>query len=297
MDHFLRLKSIQDVLEMLFTDGPDILLIAGGTDLLANKQRFENKRILLDITSVAELSHIELTERNTIRIGATATHQQIVDNPSIVKWTHLLSLACANIGSFQIRNRGTLGGNLGNASPAADSVPALACLDAKVHLVSRDSRRTLPILELFTGPGKLTSLTHEVIESVEIPLVRGRKVSFFKKIGQRKGMCCSKASVAFSAQRRFDGRLSDVRIALGAVAPKVIRVKEAENLLENNVLGHENIAEASALCSKATQPIDDLRSTANYRHQIVGALLKEGLLEIYDHLRVIQKKSRLKKRG
>ena len=147
---------------------------------------------------------------------------------------------------------------------------------------------------VFTGPGENASQVDEVIESVEIPRRTGRGVAFFKKAGQRRGMCCSKASVALLARRHTPGHLSGVRVALGAVAPTVIRVPEAERILEGCKLTPAVIRQAAEACSGAVRPIDDIRSTADYRRRVVGALLSAGLFEIYDHLRKLKKRRRRK---
>jgi xanthine dehydrogenase FAD-binding subunit len=224
------------------------------------------------------------------------THQEIVDHPVIRRRARLLQLACGSVGSFQIRNRGTLGGNLGNASPAGDSIPALVCLDARVVVVARSRRRDFDALSFFSGPGECARQIDEVIASVEIPRRKGRGAAFFKKAGQRRGMCCSKASVALLARRHTAGHLSGVRVALGAVAPTVIRAPEAERILEGCKLTPAVIHRAAEACCAAVRPIDDIRSTADYRRRVVGALLTEGLFEIYDHMRKLKKRRRRKPR-
>ncbi|MBW1807888.1 MAG: xanthine dehydrogenase family protein subunit M [Deltaproteobacteria bacterium] len=290
MIDFLKLTSLEDVTEMLWADGPAALLIAGGTDILVHPEPFSEKKILIDISQVDELRKIEFEKKGLIKIGAAVTHQEIADDPLIRRRAHLLGLACAAVGSTQIRNLGTIGGNLGNASPAGDSIPALACLKAEIILTGRDRQRFVPILEFFKGPGETVLGFDEIIEAVKIPIRKGRTVAFFKKAGQRKGMCCSKASVALIARRHSDDRLSKVCIAMGAVGPEVIDVPEAARALEGQVLGAQVIRAAADCCCRAVRAIDDIRSTAKYRRHVVGALLTEGLLEIFDHM------SKLKKR-
>jgi xanthine dehydrogenase small subunit len=290
MINFLKLSSLEDVTEMLWADGPAALLIAGGTDILVHPEPFAEKQILIDISQVEELRKIELEQPGLIKIGAAVTHQEIADHPLIRRRARLLGLACAAVGSIQIRNLGTIGGNLGNASPAGDSIPALACLKAEVVLTGRDRQRLVPIMEFFKGPGETVAGFDEIIEAVKIPVRQGRTVAFFKKAGQRKGMCCSKASVALVARRHSDERLSNVCVAMGAVGPKVIDVPEAARALEGQVLGAQAILQASDCCCRAVRAIDDIRSTAKYRRHIVGALLTEGLLEIYDHMRKLKKR-------
>lgn len=286
MIDYLRLNQLDDVLEMLWAEGPGVLLLAGGTDILVRPRPFAGTRILLDISRVEQLRDITVDPTDdSLLIGAAATHEEIAWNPLVSRRAQLLTQACRQVGSAQIRNLGTLGGNLGNASPAADSVPALACLEAQVVLSRRNQQRRLPVLEYFTGPGSSVRQPDEVISALRLPRQRGHQVSFFLKAGQRRGMCCSKASVAFRARRHSDGRLSNVRVALGAVSPTVVRVAEAEQVIEGRRLEPRLIEDAAVACSRAASPIDDIRSSADYRRTVVAALLKDGLYRLYDKQR------------
>ncbi|HOX42538.1 MAG TPA: FAD binding domain-containing protein [Myxococcota bacterium] len=290
MPSFLSLTSLEDVAEMLWAEGPTCALVAGGTDLLVRAPRPE-RTLWLDISRCAELAGIGLDAQGRLRVGALACHQEVVEHPLVRRHARLLGLACASVGSLQIRNRGTLGGNLGNASPAADTLPALVCLGASVRLVARQGAREVPVSELYTGPGQTVLRPDELIESVRVPLRRGRAAACFKKAGQRKGMCCSKASVALDARVRPGLRLVDVRVAMGAVAPTVLGVPAAEALLEGQRLSPRLIAQAAEACVAAARPIDDLRSSAGYRRAVVGALLSEGLLEILERLRRAERRA------
>ncbi len=289
MISFLQVSALPDVTELLWADGPTTLVIAGGTDVLVRPEPFAGKNLVVDVSRLDALRGIGLTEQGSIRIGAGVTHQEVADDQLIRRRARLLSLACRSVGSLQIRNRGTLGGNLGNASPAADSVPALVCLDARVRLVSRDRTRSVPVEEFFKGPGQTVMGCDEVIESVCLPPRKGRTVAIFKKAGQRRGMCCAKATVALVARRHGDGRLTDVRVAMGAVASTVIGVPRAVEALEDRVLDPELIQKAARACCDAARPIDDIRSTAEYRRAVVGALMTEGLSEVLDHIQSIER--------
>lgn len=295
MVSFIRASELDDVIELLWADGPTAVLIAGGTDLLVRPGAFEGRNLVVDISRLEALKGIGLDEQGLLRIGASETHQAIAEDPLIRRKARLLGLACAAVGSVQIRNRGTLGGNLANASPAADSLPALACLDAQVHLAARGRQRSVPLKEFFQGPGQTVREMDEVIESVRLPVRKGRTLAFFKKAGQRLGMCCSKATVALVARRHGDGRLTQVRVAMGAVAPTVLEVPEAAAALEGQVLGPQVIQLAAQACVAAARPIDDIRSTERYRRQVVGALLTEGLLEALEHIRQLAKRRRRRK--
>jgi len=279
MVEFRQPRALAEALALL---GPQTALIGGGTDLLGRPSWLEGKRLLVDLTRVAELLGVSQDEEGALIIGAAVTHQEISTHPLVIQHARLLALACARVGSIQIRHRGTLGGNLGNGSPAADSLPALACLEAEVRLAAAEGPRRVPVLSLLASPGQTVLTSGELIESVRIPLRKGARAVFFEKAGQRKGMCCSKASVAFSARRRSDKTFADVRLAMGAVAPNVIRVLQAERLLEGQPLEPRRIAEMAQACVRAARPIDDIRSSAAYRTHVVGALLQEGLLGLLD---------------
>ncbi len=292
MPSYVRANELDDVTELLWADGPNAQLIAGGTDLLVRPGSMREKALVVDISRVPSLLRIVQEDDGWLTVGAGVTHERIARDPLLRRKARLLGLACGAVGSLQIRNRGTLGGNLGNASPAADSLPALACLDARVRLTARSRQRDLPLAVFFTGPGTTSREPDELIEALRLPPRRGREVAFFKKAGQRLGMCCSKASVALLARRHGDGRLSDVRVALGAVAPTVLAVPEAAAVLEGRRLEPGVIRAAAAACTAAANPIDDIRSTAGYRRRVVGALLTEGLLEARDHLLQLERRRR-----
>ncbi len=284
MLHYMKFKSLEDVCETLHEEGNSCVVLAGGTDLLVRPHPFEGKRLVLDITRIEALRHIKSDGLDWVVVGAAATHQEIADNRMISRRAHVLGLASRSIGSYQIRNRATLGGNLANASPAADTLPALVCLDAQVEIVSKDQIRSVDVSRLFSGPGAICIEPHELIFAVRIPVHSGRGVAFFKKIGQRKGMSCAKASVAFCATRHADGRLTNVRMALGAVAPTVVEAKEAEQVLEGRVLTLDLVQAAAEACQAPACPIDDTRSTMWYRKRMVSALAAEGLHEVFHHI-------------
>ena len=277
-------KNLSDLCEIMEVHGDQTKLLAGGTDTLAHKDPFADTKMLIDLCRFDELQGIEPDTEGWIRIGAATTHQQIVDSPIIRRRAHLLALACAQIGSVQIRNRGTIGGNLANASPAADSVPALVCFQSQLELFSTHGTRRLPINDFFRGPGTTAIKTAEIIKAIYLPPFGGRQVAFYKKIGQRRGMCCAIASVAFLAKSTSDGRLHSPRIALGAVAPNILDAHTAANVLDDKQLTPELITQAATICSGLAEPIDDLRASADYRKHVVSALLRVGLLEVYEHM-------------
>jgi CO/xanthine dehydrogenase FAD-binding subunit len=189
----------------------------------------------------------------------------------------LLSLAAAEVGAAQIQNRGTIGGNIVNASPAADGLPALYVYGAEVVLASAAGTRVLPVGDFVRGPRR-TALEHgEILSEIRVPKLAasGQPLFFFEKVGSRRAQTITKGSVTVHAWLD-DGRLVDPRIALGSVGPTIIRAREAERTIEAE-LTSATIKEAARLVSEAASPIDDIRSTAQYRRELVGGLLLRGL--------------------
>ena len=180
------------------------------------------------------------------------------------------------VGGPQIRNRGTLGGNLANASPAADTVPPLYAADAVVETVSVSSRREVPVAEFFTGPRESVLARDELITGVKVPFRRGVRGAFLR-LGQRQAQAISKVSVAVAMTFR-DGRPDWVRVALGSVAPTVIRATEAEKALLGG--GHEGLLRAREAVKEEVKPIDDLRSSREYRREMAAVLLERAVRKV-----------------
>ncbi|MHC5080140.1 MAG: FAD binding domain-containing protein, partial [Planctomycetota bacterium] len=214
------------------------------------------------------------------RIGALCTQAELARDPLVRTWAGAVAQAASRMASPQVRNRGTLGGNLGTASPAGDLIPPLVALDAELQLLSPTGERSLPVYDFSTGVKRTVLCEGEVVGWVEIPLEEGRH-SAFGKIGPRRAVAVSKVSVAVAA--KGSGRaLSDVRVALGAVAPTVIRSPSAEEILEGAEPDEKTLEAAGRGAASDATPIDDFRSSAEYRNRIVAVLLRrvvESLLQ------------------
>jgi CO/xanthine dehydrogenase FAD-binding subunit len=250
--------------------------LAGGTDILVRaKDGLQSRAALLDLSAVPEMKGIE--ERGTeLWIGAGVTHAELMRSALVARYAPALPQACAVIGGPQIRNRGTLGGNLANASPAADTVPALFAADAVVELVSVSDRRDLPVRELFTGPRQTVLARDELILGVRVPRRPGVRGAFLR-LGQRQAQAISKVSIAVAMTFK-DGRPDWARVALGAVAPTVIRASRAEAALLAG--GHEGLRRAREEVMSEVRPIDDLRSTREYRREMAGVLLERAVRRV-----------------
>jgi CO/xanthine dehydrogenase FAD-binding subunit len=247
--------------------------VAGGTDVLVKvKDGKHDAALLFDVTAVPELQGIE-DRGDHLWIGSGATHTEMMRSPLVRRAAPALPSACAVVGGPQIRNRGTLGGNLANASPAADTVPALFVADAVVEVVSVSARRNVAITKFFTGPRESVLEPDELILGVRVPKREGVRATFLR-LGQRQAQAISKVSVAVALTFK-DGRPDWVRVALGSVAPTVIRALRAEKALLGG--GYDALVAAKAAVREEVSPIDDLRSTREYRREMTAVLLDRAV--------------------
>lgn len=273
---YVRPPGLGPALDLLARHGGRTTIIAGGTDLLVQQDLRKVEGFLLDVGFIRELRTIA-EEDGRIAIGAGVTHAEVEASPLIQRHAPTLVAACAEVGGEQIQNRGTIGGNLVNASPAADSVPPLYTLRARVILDSRDGSREVPIQEFLLGPGRTVRRSTELITAVRFSKAT-LGVAFFLKLGQRSAQTISKASVALAAAVDSAGHLRDVRVSLGSVGPTVINARETAAFLEGKAPTKEVILEAARILQGEARPIDDIRSTQEYRRELVRALLFKGFL-------------------
>ena len=273
---YYRPRSLEEALEILVQRGGDVRPLAGGTDTLVEAKAGKCDRArLFDLTAVPELSGIE-EDDEYVRIGATATHAEMMGSSLLHHHVPALPIGCSWVGGPQIRNRGTLGGNLANASPAGDTIPALYVADAVVQVVSVSDRRDVPVAGFFTGPRKTVLAPDELILGVKVKKRPGVRAAFLR-LGQRQAQAISKVSVAVALTFK-DGRPDWVRVALGAVAPTVIRAPRTEAALLEG--GYDALQKAIAAVQEEARPIDDLRSTREYRRVMTGVLLRRAIRAI-----------------
>ncbi|MGQ9603622.1 MAG: FAD binding domain-containing protein [bacterium] len=266
--------DIDECLDFLDGFGAQASILAGGTDLMVNV-RSGAKRIkyLVDISGLCELRSIE-KGKGFFKIGALATHSEIAEN---LTDADCLCSAALSIGSPQIRNMGTLGGNLANASPAADLYPALMVLDAEVSLKSKKGERTVFICDLPKGPGSTIINPSELLIGVSFR-VPDRFYSGYIKIGLRRSLSISVASAALLATYKSD-RFDTVRIACGAVAPTPIRMRSVEALVSGKSFSDDLLRDASKLAESECDPISDIRATADYRRYVTGIIVSRLIEE------------------
>jgi CO/xanthine dehydrogenase FAD-binding subunit len=249
---------------------------AGGTDLMvlleAGKLAHRN---FLNIWDLSELRSIDVTPEH-VTIGSLATYTQVRRHEALSREFPLLGRAAAETGGIATQNRGTLGGNIANASPAADSPPALLVYDADLELVSTSGSRWLPYRNFHTGYKKMNMRSDELIRAIRLPRATSNWKHYYRKVGTRRAQAISKVCFA-SAARIEGGRIADIRIALGSVAPTVLRAAETEKLLRGERLSSVALSSAQGMLAGEIAPIDDMRSTARYRRRVAQNLLAEFL--------------------
>ncbi|MFI5363817.1 MAG: FAD binding domain-containing protein [Elusimicrobiota bacterium] len=255
------------------------LPLAGGTDLMVSWNMGQlNGRAVVDLSRVTEWKKISASRRS-IRIGSLVTHSKIQTHPLLRARFPLLVSACSVVGAAQIQNRGTLGGNIANASPAGDTFPPLSVYEALVHCVGPAGKRAAPISEIFTGVKKTSLKPGELIEAIELPFpAKAPTRGVFRKVGTRAAQSISKTMFAGLLWLKKDGTAEEARLSFGSLAPTVKRLRSAERFLTGRRLDAAAAAGAAALLTDDVSPIDDIRSTREYRLEASRNLLVRFLL-------------------
>ncbi len=281
---YVKPRSLEEASALLAEHNGDARPMAGMTDLLIRIERgFFHPKMVVDVKALPGMRDLLVVRNGDLRIGAAVTMNEVALNPLVRDGWPLLAEGCQSVASYQLRNRATLGGNVCNASPAADSVPALLCYDASVHIFGPDGDRRLPLSEFITGPGRTALKRGELLTGITVPFYRSSAGQFLK-LGRTAVGDISLMNVAVLGWP--DAEMpsgSQWRIALGSVAPTVIRAPEAERLLAANTspAGIEAAAQAAAA---AARPIDDIRATAAYRTAMVRVLTGRGVAHVLAEL-------------
>jgi CO/xanthine dehydrogenase FAD-binding subunit len=272
-------SSLADALALLNREPGVWKPFAGGTDLMvlleAGKLPHRN---YVNIWGLKELRGIEVTDSH-ITLGALTTYTDVQSHPVLQNEFPMLCQAASETGGLAIQNRGTIGGNIVNASPAADSPPALLAYDAEIELISTDGSRWLPYRSFHTGYKQMLIGPNELLARIRMPRNTRGATHYYRKVGTRKAQAISKVCLAALA-KLDDDQISDCRIALGSVAPIVVRCVQTEDALRGQKHGAGTIKTACAALSQEISPIDDIRSTADYRLQVAKNLLTDFLLTL-----------------
>jgi carbon-monoxide dehydrogenase medium subunit len=273
--------SVEDALHLLAEHGPEARIIAGGTDLIVELQRgIRDVEVLIDVTRIGGLNQVSLDD-GFVHVGPTVTHNRAVASDLLFERGYPLVLACWRVATPQLRNRGTVAGNLITASPANDTIAALWALDARLTLRSVDGERTLPFADFYQGVRETALAPNEMVTDIVFPALEPNQRGTFAKLALRRIHAISVVNVA--AMLTFEEDIvTRARITMGSVAPTVIRAREAESALVGRDLDEESVEKAAELAVKATSCIDDIRAGAGYRQEAIRVLVRRALSSLRD---------------
>ncbi len=276
---YLAPKTLEEACSLLYKHKGEAKMIAGGTDLLVKmKKREIVLGYVIGLTSIPDLDYISHDKNHGLRIGALTTHSSILNSPVIRTTFGPLSDAAGDIATTQIRNLGTIGGNLCNASPGADTAPPLIALNATVKIVGLKGERIVLLEDFFIEPGKTVLEADEIVTEIQVPNPPPRTGGVYLKLCPRTSVDVATVGVATCITLGSKNVVcSDTRIVLGAVAPKPIRARKAEALIKGTEIGTELIDEAALLASREARPISDVRSSADYTTEMVWVITKRAI--------------------
>jgi carbon-monoxide dehydrogenase medium subunit len=281
---YLEPTSIQQALEWLNTYRGQARVLAGGTDLyLRLRKGVFLPDYVIDLKRVPRLDYITPNRDGGVQIGPTTLQDEVARSSLMQQLYPALAEAASWVGAVQTRNRATVVGNLCNASPAADTAPALLSYGAQVKLASLQGERTLPLDEFFVGPGRTALQDNELVAEIILPApVAHTGAAFFRRTRTAMDIAvvCGAAMVQFA-----NGTCQDARIGLGAVGPTPMRATRAEAALRGQSLTDQLVDEASRIASEEARPIDDVRSTGEYRREMVRVLTRRGLRQAMERAR------------
>jgi carbon-monoxide dehydrogenase medium subunit len=283
---YLKPESLEEVFEMLKTYGSRATLIAGGTDVMVYmKLGNASPEVLISLRGLKELQYIR--KNGNYHIGCLTTHRMLEESELVKKELSALYQGASQVGSPQIRNVGTIGGNICNAAPSADTAGALMIMDAVVLLEGPEGRRTVPITEFFIGPSETVKKDDEVLIEIEIPERMGEFGTAYYKHARRKAMNLPIIGVSVGISISEDDTISDARIALTVAAPTPIRIYQAEEFLRGKPLNDDVLKEAGEIASspECCTPRDSLRCEGWYREDMVRVLIPRVAKEAADRIK------------
>ena len=274
-------QKIEEALEILSRYGKEIKIIAGGTDLLIQYyDRLYEIGTWLDLKNIKELKEVKIN-KNQMEIGAMVSHAQLEKSEDIKKYYPVLSKAAADIGSPQIRNRGTIGGNIINASPAGDLLAPLMAYKAKFKLLLGKDETVVPAENFFLGPKKTILKPAQLLTRIILPLPSERTYGCWIKIGKRKALIIATITLALVVEMAEDNKtVKDVKTCLGSVAPTPIEIKEIRNKMAGKKFNQLDFAELGQIVEDKISPIDDIRGTREYRKDVAKEIMINALEEI-----------------
>jgi len=283
---YKKVHTLEEAFHLLGQHQEKAMILAGGTDLLVKMRNKTLKpEILVDIKGIPGLDEIRYDPVEGLHLGALASIHRLETCPIILEKFPAISEAAGYLGSFQIRSRATLGGNLCHASPAGEMAPCLISLGAKLRIAGSAGERWVLLEDFFTDPGKTVLQRDELLTTVQVPTPPAQTGCQYTKYGIRKAMDLAIVGVAvvLTLDEEKD-KCREVKIALGAVGPIPMRAKKGEARLRGQKMDEASIAEASLLASQEAQPITDIRASAEYRRKMVQALTQKTLKQLQEAL-------------
>jgi len=272
---YLKPDSIKETISILSQYGEKAQILNGGTDLIVEmRDKIIQPEYLVDIKAIPQLNRITYNKQDGLNIGATVTLNEISNSKVVQTHYPILVKACKTVGSYQVRNRATLVGNICNASPAADTAPPLLVLEAKVNIIGPTGEKIVPINQFFTGVKKNILKKGEIVSSITIPPIKGKWVGVYLKQGRKKEVDLATVGVAVVCIR------DEVRIALGAVAPVPVRAFKTEELLKGKTIDESLLEKAGKSALTEVSPISDIRSSREYREEIIKVLVRRAILQV-----------------
>jgi CO/xanthine dehydrogenase FAD-binding subunit len=274
-------KTIEEACDLLWRAEGKAKIIAGGTDLVIGLRNGDHAPpFIIDITRIEELRKIEEIN-GSVSIGAAATHSEIASASLVKKYGKVLSDAASEIGSPQIRNLGTIGGNIVNASPAADTLPPLMVLNAMGRVASKEGIKEVPLVHLFKGPYQTKLKPHELLVQIIFPKLSSEVRSSFVRLARRDAMAIARMSVAVILQVEKD-RIEDIRISVGSVTPTPQRMSETEAFLKGKTPEEELLQKASFKISEKMIRRSGIRPSTSYKKPVVEALFVRAMRQVLE---------------
>ena len=280
---YLEARNLRQALALLQRHGEDARVVAGSTDFLVRwRQGFWRPACVVSIKGIPALSRIRYSPANGLNLGALATVQDIETHTAVRRHYPALATGATAFAGVQVRNLATVGGNVCNASPAGDTLPALLAFDAQCRIAGPDGERVLPLTEFFRGPGRTALNPGEILTALTLPPSLPNSGSLYIKHSPRGAMDIATVGVASVVTLDESGQVCrDARIALGAVAPTPLRAYAAEEILRGQSLTPELLSEAAVAAQSIATPIDDVRGSAAYRRAMVEALTRRTLEQAF----------------
>jgi len=280
-------ENLKEAFSLLAQYNGKAAILAGGTDLLVKmRDRVLQPAVLIDLKHINDLGGIDYSEAEGLKIGALVNICDVEKSKLIQEKFSILSQAAGTLGSVQVRNKATIGGNLCNAAPSADMAPSLIGLGASVTLAGPDGESLLPLEEFFTGPGETILGKGQILKDIRVPNMRTHSEGIYLKFSRRKATDLALVGVAsvLTMDLALDN-CTDISIVLGAVAPTPLRAKRAEAVLRGNKISDSLVKEAARVASEEAAPITDVRASLWYRNQIIEVLVNQSVFQALEKVK------------